>query len=141
MEEYKYYHEQTVGWGDMDPFNHVNNVIFFRYFESARIGYLQNVGWWQRLLDQNVGIIVARQSCRYRRQVRFPDVLKIGVRIQDLRSERFTIAYGAYSQKDGELVAEAESLMVSFDLKNQQKAPLPKSLTDLVREFEKIPNE
>jgi len=34
-----------VIWGDMDSFQHVNNVIYFRYFESARIQYFETLGW------------------------------------------------------------------------------------------------
>ena len=37
--------EQVVDWGDMDGFAHVNNVVYFRYFENVRIEYLQRIRW------------------------------------------------------------------------------------------------
>ncbi len=37
--------EWDVAWGDMDAYGHVNNVVYFRYFEQARIAYLERIGW------------------------------------------------------------------------------------------------
>jgi acyl-CoA thioester hydrolase len=136
MENFKYTYVQPVDWGDMDAFNHVNNVIYFRYLESARIGYMQNLGWWDKLIEKRIGIIVASLNCKYRRPVTFPDTLDIGVRVEQLRRERFTVIYHAYSRKEQKLMAEGESLMVSFDLDQQLKTPLPPVLFDTITRFE-----
>ena len=40
LASYPVIHQQTVAWGDMDAFGHVNNVQYYRYMESARISYL-----------------------------------------------------------------------------------------------------
>ena len=43
LAQYPVIHEQAVAWGDMDAFGHVNNVLYYRYIESARIRYLDAV--------------------------------------------------------------------------------------------------
>ena len=44
---YPIIHQQTVAWGDMDAFGHVNNVQYYRYIESARIAYLMALNKYQ----------------------------------------------------------------------------------------------
>ena len=39
--------EQAVFWGEMDSYRHVNNVVYFRYFESARLEYFRRLGWFE----------------------------------------------------------------------------------------------
>lgn len=128
MEGFKFVHEQVVFWSDMDPFNHVNNVTFFKYLENARIAYIESLGWWNQLLDLNIGIIVASLQCRYRRPVSYPDVLEIGVRIERLQRDRFRIIYRLESRSQKAEVADGESLMISYDLVEKRKVPLPEAL-------------
>ena len=51
-----------VIWGDMDSFQHVNNVIYFRYFESARIQYFETLGWMDIIEKKAIGTILAYTS-------------------------------------------------------------------------------
>lgn len=44
LAHYPIIHQQPIHWGEMDAFNHLNNVVYYRYAESARIGYLQALG-------------------------------------------------------------------------------------------------
>ena len=64
-----------VAWGEMDAFGHVNNVVFFRYFETVRIAY------FERLLGSGFSSpdfmpILANTECSYKRPVVFPDTLQ-----------------------------------------------------------------
>ena len=52
---YPIIHQQTVAWGDMDAFGHVNNVQYYRYIESARIAYLMALN----IFDQDILTVVA----------------------------------------------------------------------------------
>ena len=58
--------EQAVIWGDMDAFQHVNNTIYFRWFETARIRYFEEIGFLEHLEATGVGPILAETSCRFR---------------------------------------------------------------------------
>ncbi len=48
-----------AAWGDMDSFRHLNNVVYFRHFENARVEYLRRVGWFDMMETAGVGPIVA----------------------------------------------------------------------------------
>ena len=69
-----------VIWGDMDSFKHVNNVIYFRYFESARIQYFETLGWLKIIEKMGIGPILGSTSCRYRIPLTYPDSVFVGAK-------------------------------------------------------------
>jgi len=64
--------ELDVAWGEMDAFAHVNNTVYFRYFESARIQYLIAIGLARPDDNDGVGPILASTQCRFRRPSHSP---------------------------------------------------------------------
>lgn len=61
---YPVIYDQKVAWGDMDAFGHVNNVQYYRYIESSRILYMENVN----ILTPNIYTVVASSQCKWRIQ-------------------------------------------------------------------------
>lgn len=55
-----------VQWGEMDAYGHVNNTVFFRYFETARIAYLERCGFTRTWETARVGAILHSTHCRFR---------------------------------------------------------------------------
>src|SRR5262245_65507442 len=80
--------ELPVQWGDQDAFGHVNNVVYFRWMESARIAYFQQGGLSDLMSNQGVGPILASIKCDYRRQLDFPDALLIGASVASIGRSR-----------------------------------------------------
>ena len=72
-----------VAWGEMDAFRHVNNIVYFRYFESARMECFLRIGLVDLLERTGVGPILASTSCRFRFPLTYPDAVAIGTRIDD----------------------------------------------------------
>src|SRR5690242_9497211 len=81
-----------VQWGDQDAFGHVNNTVYFRWFESARIKYLERIDLSEQSSD-TLGPILAAVSCNYRRQVKYPDHVVIGARITRLGRSSMSMTY------------------------------------------------
>jgi acyl-CoA thioester hydrolase len=80
MESRKLVHVERipVRWGDMDAMGHVNNTVYFRYMEQARIG------WFESLVPQadawkRVGIVIANASCNFRRAINYPGTVEVKV--------------------------------------------------------------
>ena len=115
--EFAFIHEQVVAWGDMDALNHLNNVVYYRYAESARIGYLEAL----ELFNDNVQVVLAQSSCQYLRPVVFPDTLQIGVRCKHLGNTSMVMSYAYFSQSQNQIVATAESVLVRLDPQTMQK--------------------
>lgn len=112
-----------VAWGEMDSFGHVNNIVYFRYFESARIAYFRAVRFTGR--DGPLGPILAAADCRFRRPLVFPDRVHAGARVTDVGSDRFTMQYRLVSEAQDTVVAEGSGLIVCYDYAAGAKAPLP----------------
>ncbi len=114
-----------VEWTDMDAFAHVNNAVYFRYFERARVTLLERIGWFDSLRGGGPGPIVHSTNCRYRKALTYPDRLLVGARVADVQADRITVEHRIVSTKLDALAAEGTAVMVSFDYKAQAKAALP----------------
>ena len=113
-----------VAWGEMDSFKHVNNIYYFRYFETARIHFFEEIGLLQYLREKGVGPILAETSCRFLKPIVYPDTLTIGARIKSIGQTSFIMEYCVMSDSVG-LAASAEARMVIYDYKALKKTDIP----------------
>jgi acyl-CoA thioester hydrolase len=125
-----------VAWGDMDYFRHLNNIVFFRFFESARIAYLQRIGFESELADSGIGPILAATDCRFRRPIRYPDVVLVGARTTRLEPDRFTMEYRLVSEAQGVVAAEGGGTLVAYDYRQERKAVLPDAVVGAIEDLE-----
>ena len=119
LAHYPVIHHQPIHWGEMDAFNHLNNVVYYRYAESARIGYLQALG----MFDGSMVTVLAQSSCQYLRPVTYPDTLLLGVRCQRLGNTSIVMEYSYYSTAQEAIVATAEAVVVRLDSDGKRKLP------------------
>jgi acyl-CoA thioester hydrolase len=124
-----------VQWGDQDAFGHVNNTVFFRWFESARVDYLGQCGLWGKRDTDGVGPILANISCNYRQQLTFPDTVEVFARVTRLGRSSITMEHEVHSQRQKRLIADGSSVIVTFDYERQQSVPVPE---DIRRAIEKV---
>jgi acyl-CoA thioester hydrolase len=115
--------DQEVRWGDLDAFGHVNNTVFFRFFESARIAYFERIGFLGA--DGGVGPILHSTNCRFRLPLGYPDALRVGAKVSALEKDRFNMEYRIVSAKRGAVAAEGAGMIVAFDYAKQTKADVP----------------
>lgn len=139
LARYPIIHTQPIHWGEMDAFNHLNNVVYYRYAETARIAYLQALG----MFDGSMVTVLAQSSCQYLRPVTFPDTLLLGVRCQRLGTTSIVIEYTYYSTAQQAVVATAEAVIVRLDNEGKEKlawtAEERKRLYDLEEKFAHVP--
>ena len=131
--------EQDIAWGDMDAYQHVNNVVYFRYFENARIPWLDRIGWMKLREESGYGPIIASTSARYRRPINYPDHILIGVRAIDVQVDRVTIEYRLVSTKLNALAADGQAVVVSYDYNAAKKCPIPDAVRKAIEELQAHP--
>ena len=127
-----------VRWGDMDAFGHLNNAKYFTYCESARIRYFQEIGLGQLTKTPKVAPVVVAASCNFRRQVRFPADLEVGVRASRLGTSSSDLEYGIFRAGTDELAADGTSVVVWVDYRLEKAAPLPDDVRARIRELDGI---
>lgn len=129
--------ELRVAWGDMDAYRHVNNTIYLRWFESARILYFEKVALVGEGGYDTVGPILARASVDFRRPVTYPDTVKIEATVPRFGNTSFEMRYRATSVAQNAIVAEGDSVIVMMDYRNGQKVPVPAELRARIEAFER----
>jgi acyl-CoA thioester hydrolase len=126
-------HEMVIPirWGDMDAMGHVNNTIYFRYFEIVRLEWLFKVG---APTDPNgLGPVIVNAFCNFIRQLEFPgDLLARHYVANPGRSSFDTFITLERTDDLGVIYAEGGSKTVWTDFKAQKSAPLPEWLRALV---------
>ena len=129
-EDYTVIIKQEVIWGDMDAFNHVNNTVYFRYFEDARMAFFEKTGVMQHMESSQIGPILASTQCQFRAPVSYPDRILIGARIKEISEKRFIMEYGVFSEEQNTLAAKGEGLVVYYDYNQAKSCEIPQSIRD-----------
>lgn len=127
-----------VQWGDQDLFGHVNNTVYFRWFESARVNFLEQLGL-ARLHDpkEDHGPILVHVGCNFRRQLQYPDTVRIGSRVARIGNTSFTLEHALWSHAQGmALAADGTSVIVAFDYQTQQPIRVPDELRRAIEKLE-----
>ncbi len=114
----------NVAWGEMDALQHVNNVVYFRYFETARIDFFTQLGFLKDLQVTGVGPVISENNARYKRPVTFPDTVHVGVKISDIEQDRFMMHYTVFSESQDAVTTVGSSQVVMFNFKTGKKAQL-----------------
>jgi acyl-CoA thioester hydrolase len=117
----EFIHRERVRFGDIDALGHVNNAVFLTYIESARVAFLLDAGAATSLEDMS--IIVARIEIDFRAPVRFGSEVEIMVRATRFGDKSFDLEY--VMRVDGEVVAEAKSVLVAYDYAKRETMPVP----------------
>jgi acyl-CoA thioester hydrolase len=127
---------QAVVWGDMDSYEHVNNVVYFRYFENARLEYFRRMDWFNLEKEIGVGPILAATSARFRKALTYPDTISIAARVEEIGEDRFMLQHIIVSHKLAAVATEGQGTIVTYDYANQRKVPVPEEVRRRIEELE-----
>jgi len=124
---------QDVVWGDMDAFGHINNTVYFRYFENIRMSYFEKTPVNQHKEKTQVGPILASTQCQFRAPLTFPDSITIATRIANLDElsngeKRFTMEYAIFSETQDCIAAKGEGLIVYYDYNQSKSCAIPENI-------------
>lgn len=136
-QQYKSSVQVTVAWGDMDAAQHVNNIMYLRYLETARIQYLEDIGFG--FGQGNVGIILAEVKVKYRIPVTFPDILWIGTKtlIETIDENSLWTEQVIFSHSHQKIATISKAKLVCYDYTQLKKIAWPDDLKRQIFEFEK----
>lgn len=127
---------QPVQWGEQDAFGHVNNTVYFRWYESSRIAYAQKVGLMELHQTERIGPILASVSTDYRRQITFPDTVHIGARVSRIGRASFSMEHKIFSRSQLALAAEGTSTLVVFNYKTNKPHAMPDAVRRAIENLE-----
>ncbi len=127
--------ELPVQWGEMDAAKHVNNSVYIRWGESARIEYFNHLNI-DSSFNAEVGPILGWQDCKYIFPVTYPDTISIGVKTVEILEDRFMIECYMYSHKHQRIVAINKNSIIPYNYHQLKKEPIPQEWIDKIKELE-----
>ena len=128
--------EFPVAWGEMDALGHVNNIVYFRYFESARVAYLTRINFIDPEANGGIAAILASTHCDFRKALAYPDTVSVGARVVEIGSDRFTMEYRLVSHHLQKIAAEGKGVVVAYNYREKRKAEVPEAVRKNIQEVE-----
>lgn len=116
-----------VRFSETDLYGHVNNTSVFIYFEEARIEYLNSLGLFKELGQDELGFVVADLQCNYLRQMYFNEIIHFYVKVESVGNTSFDIHYMAKNEK-GEITLTGRGRLVTIDLIKQKPQIIPSDM-------------
>jgi acyl-CoA thioester hydrolase len=113
-----------VRFADTDAFGHVNNAVFATYAELARIRYLLDVLRAGATFDE-LPLILARLAIDFRSPILFDQEVTVASRVDRVGRSSFTMRHEMTAGPDGRVVAEVDSVLVTYDYANARPMPVP----------------
>jgi len=123
-------HRERVRFGDLDAMRHLNNVVFLRYFETARIGFIRELlpEHDPSSPEESFGLIFAECHIAYRSPGQFDEAVAIDLRIAEVKRSSFQIEF---RMRVGErLLADGHGVLVGYEYAAQRAAPLPEAFRE-----------
>jgi acyl-CoA thioester hydrolase len=128
--------EISVLWGDQDAFQHVNNVAYLRWCETARVEYFRAIGLSAPAPPQGLGPILARITCQYRRPLLYPDTVAVGSRVTAVGNSSIRMEHAIFSRATGEIAAESDSVIVTVDYSTGKSVRVPENVREAIARLE-----
>jgi acyl-CoA thioester hydrolase len=127
MQDRKLVHVERIAirWGDMDAMGHVNNTVYFRFMEQARIG------WFEGLVPRGeawnaTGIVIANASCNFKRAMSYPGTVDVNVYVGVPGGSSVPTFYELVME--GQVYADGAATVVFVDMARQKPIRIPESI-------------
>ena len=134
---YPYLQSISTRWSDNDVYGHVNNVVYFSYFDTVVNQFLIEQGALDIHQGTVIGLVV-ENACRYFESLQFPDRVVAGLQVQRLGKSSVIYRIGLFRNEQVEPAAQGRFVHVYVDRCSRKPVPLPlplrSALAPLVRE-------
>ena len=126
-ERYRHTLRIATRWMDNDVYGHVNNVVYYAYFDTVINRYLIDEGGLDIARDPVIGLCV-ESRCRYDRPIAFPDELDACLRVEHLGRSSVKYAVGVFRRDEPTAAAEGWFVHVFVDRATRKATPIPDAL-------------
>ena len=122
--QYPHFQAIPTRWMDNDVYAHVNNVVFYSFFDTAVNQYLIEQGVLDIETSHIIGLVV-ETKCNYFSPITFPDVVHAGLRVEKLGTSSVRYGIGLFRNDDGSAAAQGHFVHVYVDRATRKAASVP----------------
>lgn len=127
IDDFGYVAEVTTRWTDNDVYGHVNNAVFYFYFDSVANRYLIEEGGLDIHTSDVIGLVV-ESGCQYHAPIEYPSVLRVGLRVNRLGNRSVTYGLAVFTSDVDEAVAHGYFSHVFVDRETRRPVEVPAQL-------------
>lgn len=124
---YPHFQEMPTRWMDNDVYGHVNNVVYYSYFDTVVNEYLIRSGVLDIEGSPVIGLVV-ETGCRYFAPVTFPDAVHAGLRVARLGTSSVRYEVGLFKNDEATAAAQGHFVHVYVERESRKATPLPPAL-------------
>jgi acyl-CoA thioester hydrolase len=124
---------RTIGtrWMDNDAYGHVNNVVYYSWFDTAVNAYLIEQGALDIHMGSTIGLVV-ETHCNYFAPLAFPQNIEVGLRVGHRGSSSVRYELGLFGQDEPMAAAQGHFVHVYVDKQTRRPVPLPEKLKSVL---------
>ena len=124
---YAHFKSMTTRWMDNDAYGHVNNVVYYSFFDTVVNEYLVERGVLDMTAGEVIGV-VAETMCRFRASVSFPDLVHAGLRVAHIGKSSVRYEIGIFRGDDETAAASGYFVHVYVDRASRRPVPVPSAV-------------
>jgi acyl-CoA thioester hydrolase len=130
--EYRHFLEIPTRWGDNDAYAHINNTVYYSFFDTVVSRFLLESGAIDLKSSEVIGVVV-ETGCRYFAPVSYPDLVTAGLRVARIGNTSIRYEIGIFRNGEEQASAEGHFIHVYVDRETQTRpTPLPQALREAV---------
>ena len=133
--DFKHFHPITTRWMDNDAYGHVNNVVYYSWFDTVVNQFLIANGVLDIERSKVIGLVIETQ-CNYFASVAFPDRITAGVRVTKLGNSSVRYEVGIFGEDDDSAAAQGHFVHVYVDRESRRPASIPDDMRKLLQSIE-----
>jgi acyl-CoA thioester hydrolase len=122
--DFRLFHPIATRWADNDVYGHVNNVVYYAWFDTAVNGWLVENGMLDPATSNVVGLVVDT-ACSYFESISFPETVEIGLAITQIGRSSVTYRLGVFKAGGEQAAAQGSFTHVYVDRATQTSVPVP----------------
>jgi acyl-CoA thioester hydrolase len=131
---YRVWREIGTRWSDNDAYGHVNNVVYYAWFDTVVNGWLIEAGMLDVAAGDPIGL-VAETGCRYAAPLAYPEPAEVGLAVERVGSSSVRYRLGVFAKGSAEAAAEGFFVHVYVDRETRRPVPLPEEWREKLEEI------
>ena len=132
--DYSYFHLITTRWADNDIYGHVNNVVYYSYFDTVANQYLIEFADFKPISNTIIGVVV-HSNCTYIKAITYPDKIEAGLTVKKLGKSSVTYGIGIFKKGEKTASAYVEFVHVFVNRKDNQPTSIPEKIKEALQKI------
>lgn len=129
---------ENTRWGDSDAMGHINNVLYARYYESARTSYFGELLAMDFVSKMSTGVILADMKIAYLQQLHHPSAMQIGARVSRLGGSSLHFDAAVFIDGNDQPISTSRATLVWFDYGQNKTLKIPQDIRQKIIDYETL---